>query len=401
MATSIVRSLSLGAHSNFPAHPDSESGELVSESRVLGLSASYACVNLLAGTISTLPIIVYKSDPDGTAEKQNNHWIKKLLDESPNEDETSVDFWEFIVTCLELRGNAYALKSYNASRSRIISLAPIHPDLIQKATKNGEKGYYYNNDQMRRVWVPKRNMFHIKGYLGLSTLSIARHVLGMAIAVDKSANATFKNGPRAWGALKFDRWLKPEQRKETKEQLAKQHNGAARSGTPLILEGGVNWQPISFSPADAQMLESRSFSIEEQCRFFGVPPVLIGHNEKTSSFGTGVGQIVQGFEKFTLRRRLKRIEKVIQKQILTSKDRGDGIYVKFSLEALLRGNAKERSEVYKTQIGSGIMTINEGRALEDRPPIDGGDVVRLQAQYIPIDQLDDINKEQQNGGSDA
>jgi hypothetical protein len=88
------------------------------------------------------------------------------------------------------------------------------------------------------------------------------------------------------------------------------------------------------------MLESRAFSVEEICRFFGVPPFMIGHTEKSTSWGTGLEQQTLGFQKFTLRRRLKRIEQALEKQLLTPKDRAQGVTIEFNLEGLLRGDSK-------------------------------------------------------------
>ncbi|WP_274884608.1 phage portal protein [Sinorhizobium meliloti] len=100
--------------------------------------------------------------------------------------------------------------------------------------------------------------------------------------------------------------------------------GAKNSGRPIILEGGTKIDVLSIKPEDAQMLESRGFSVEEVCRFFGVPPFMVGHTQKVTSFGSGLEQQVLGFQKFTLRRRLKRIEQALEKQLLTPAERPPG-----------------------------------------------------------------------------
>jgi HK97 family phage portal protein len=132
------------------------------------------------------------------------------------------------------------------------------------------------------------------------------------------------------------------------------------------------------------MLESRGFSVEEICRFFGVPPFMIGHTEKTTSWGTGLEQMSMGFQKFTLRRRLKRIEQALEKQLLTGDDRAAGITVEFVVEGLLRGDSAARAAFYNSGLNNGWMTINEVRGLENLPPVQGGDVPRMQMQNVPI-----------------
>lgn len=384
----IRRSLSIRDPDGW-ASENSDSGESVTAERLLGLSTAWACVNLHAGTIGSLPFLVYRKRADGSAEVARDHWLFRLIHDSPNADQTALDFWEFMQAVLELRGNALAYAP-KAAGGRTIALQPIPWDYVSvKRLDNGDLQYTYPNDKGEPQVRRQNEVFHIRGFGGgplggLSTLAFGRHVFGLAIALDKAAGATFKNGLRSPGILKFKDWLKGEQRKETREYLEREHLGAGKSGKPLILEGGVEWQTMSLSPEDAQMLQSRTFSVEEMCRFFQAPPVLVGHTEKVSAWGSGIEQIIQGYIKFGLRRRCKRIEQAVHKQLLTAKDRADGIFVEFAIEGLLRGDPKARAEFYRVMTASGIMSINECRRLENLPPVPGGDVPRLQQQNVPL-----------------
>lgn len=389
-AVSIIRrALSLTDPATWPDDGQSDSGENVTAERLLGLSTAWACVNLHAGTIGSLPFLVYQKQADGSSIVRSDHWLYRLLHDSPNSDQTALDFWEFMQAVLEIRGNAYAYAP-KAAGGRTISLQPIPADFVQvRRLDNGDLEYTYPDAKGVPQKRKQSDMFHIRGFGGgplggLSTLAFGRHVFGVAIALDKSAGRTFKNGLRSPGILKFKDWLKAEQRKETREILEREHLGAGNSGKPLILEGGVEWQTMSLSPEDAQMLQSRGFSVEEICRFFQAPPVLVGHTEKVSAWGTGIEQIIQGYIKFGLRRRCKRIEQAVHKQLLTPADRAAGIYVEFALEGLLRGDPKARAEFYRVMTASGIMSINECRRLENLPPVPGGDVPRLQQQNVPL-----------------
>lgn len=151
----------------------------------------------------------------------------------------------------------------------------------------------------------------------------------------------------------------------------------ARFGRPMLLDNKMTWTQLTINPNDAQMLESRRFSVEEICRIFGVPPHMIGHSEKSTSWGTGLEQQTLGFQKFTLRRRLKRIEQALEKQLLTPADRAAGVTIEFNIEGLLRGDSKSRSEFYQAALGDtqkpGWMVRNEVRSLENLPPIPGWD----------------------------
>lgn len=369
-----------------------DAGEVVTDDTVLSLSAVWACVNLIAGTIASLPLVVYHNDNQGRRTVARDHKLYRVLHDSPNYDQTAVDFWEFVSASIELWGNAYARIS--RSGSDIASLHPIAPNLVSvRRLASGTIEYRWTEDGKSFVETDK-TMLHIRGFGGnplggMSTLHFGRHAFSLARAVDRSAGSTFRHGLRPSGVLTFEKWLSPEQRQVAEDKLNEKFLGAMNAGRPLILEGGTKWEQLTISPDDAQLLQSRGFSIEEICRFFGTPPFMIGHTEKTTSWGTGLEQQTLGFQKFTLRRRLKRIEQALEKQLLTPNDRANRITIEFNLEGLLRGDSAGRARFYQQMTQIGAMTINEVRALENLPPVDGGDVPRMQMQNMPITEIDE------------
>lgn len=363
-------------------------GDEVDAKSVLGLSAAWACVNLLAGTIASLPMMVYRPDGKGRT-VATNHPLYRVLHDSPNSLQTALDFWEFMQASLELWGNAYARKVRGGGD--IVGLIPIMPNLPQVSNLGNGRLRYRWSERGKDFDLTSDDVLHIRGFGGnplggMSTLAFGARTFGLASAIDKAARATFRNGVRPSGVLTFDKFLTPEQRAVIEEKLVEKFLGAMNSGRPLVLEGGTTWQQLSISPEDAQMLESRGFSVEEICRFFGVPPFMIGHSEKSTSWGTGIKEQTLGFQKFALRRRAKRIEQSVEKQLLTAEDRANGIVVEISMEGLLRGASDERSAFYQSALNGGWMTINEVRQLENLPPVIGGDVPRMQSQNVPITQ---------------
>lgn len=390
MAAYFVRPLTIREPEGWYS-PGSEShaGEGVNAQSVLGLSAAWACVNLLAGTIASLPLMVYRTKADGTREVARDLPLYRLLHDSPNFDQTAVDFWEFIAASLELWGNAYARKIRQGGR--IVALEPIQPDLVNvRRLDNGNLEYRWSQDGRSYV-LTQNDVLHIRGFGGnplggMSTLTFGRHAFGLASAIDKAAGNTFRNGLRPSGIMTFEQFLKAEQREVIEKGLIDKFTGAMNAGRPMVLEGGTKWQQLTINPEDAQMLQSRGFSVEEVCRFFGVPPHMVGHTQNSTSWGTGLEQQTLGFQKFTLRRRLKRIEQAAEKQLLTPDDRAGGIVIEFNLEGLLRGDSAARSAFYQSGLQNGWMTINEVRALENMPPVEGGNVPRMQSQNVPITQ---------------
>jgi HK97 family phage portal protein len=363
-----------------------ESGEEVNDRIALGISAVWACVNLLAGTIGSLPLMVYR-DVKGVRTVDREHPLYRVLHSSPNFDQTAVDFWEFVQASLELAGDAFAEKVFQGTT--VSSLVPIlAANTTTRRRKDGSIAYRWTRDG--KVFEgTEKDVLHIRGFGGsplggMSTLQFARNSVGLARAVERSASATFRNGLRPSGALQFKDFLSAEHREIANNQLVNKLMGAQNAGLPMILEGGAEWKQFTITPEDAQMLESRRFSVEEICRFFGVPPHMIGHTEKSSSWGTGLEQQTLGFQKFTLTRRLRRIEQALQKQLLTPQDIARGVTIEFSLEGLLRGDSAGRASFYSAMAAMGAMTINEIRDLENLPPVEGGNVPRMQMQNVPI-----------------
>lgn len=366
----------------------SYSGEIVTESSALALSSVWGCVNLIAGTIATLPLMVYKADEKGERSVHKAHPLYRVLHDSPNFDQTAVDFWEWIAASVELWGNAYA-RIERGGNGRVSSLIPVAPNIVSvKRLENGSIEYQWS-EEGESYKLTDKDVLHIRGFGGnplggMSTLKFGRGAFGLAQAQDRAAGETFRNGLRPSGVLTFKDFLGTDNRKVAETVLVEKFAGAMNAGRPMVLEGGTTWQQLTINPEDAQMLESRAFSVEEICRFFGVPPFMVGHTEKSTSWGTGIEQQTIGFQKFTLRRRLKRIEQAVSKQLLSAQDRAAGVTVEFSLEGLLRGDTASRAAFYTSMTQIGAMTINDVRRLENLPPVEGGDVPRMQMQNVPI-----------------
>jgi HK97 family phage portal protein len=364
-----------------------EYDDRLSGSTALSLSATWACINLIAGTISSLPLMVYRTVND-EREVARDHPLYRLLHDTPNYDQTAVDFLEFISASVELQGNAYAEKKLT-STGRIVAIVPIRPDLVTVSRTSGGKLLYVWTENGTRNEVIEDRMLHIRGFGGgplggASTLSSCASTFAGAMSVERAATGMFRNGARPSGVLSIDKPLTGPQRTEVERLLQEKFVGAMNDGRPMVLDNGLQWQQLTMKSTDAEMLESRKFSVEEIARIFGVPPHMIGHTGNSTSWGSGLEQQTLGFQKFTLRRRLKRIEQAMEKQLLTVQDRLAGITIEFNLEGLLRGDSGARSAFYQSALNNGWMTINEVRALENMPAVDGGNVPRMQMQNVPI-----------------
>ncbi|HBO6323831.1 TPA: phage portal protein [Pseudomonas aeruginosa] len=364
-------------------------GQAVNECSVLKLSAVWACARLIAETISTLPLGLYEKTARGRI-ALTDHPLYSIIHSRPNPDSTAVVFWEAMIVSMLLRGNGFAEKNYIGKRMVSMDfLAPGRLSITRAA--NGNRKYRYTEKDGTQREIPAKNIFRIPGFTidgdwGLSAIEYGSQVFGSALAAGNAANSTFEKGLAPTVAFTMQRVLNKEQRTEFRESLA-EVSGAINAGKSPLLEGGMDAKTIGINPKDAQLLESRAFSVEEICRWFRVPPFMVGQSEKSSSWGTGIEQQMIGFLTFTLRPWLTRIEQAINKDLLSLADQMT-TYAEFSVEGLLRADSKGRAEYLASMVNNGLMTRDEGRAKDNLPLMGGNaDVLTVQTALIPLDQL--------------
>lgn len=375
------------------ADDQSYSGQQVGVNSALQLAAVWSCVRLISETIGTLPLPVYRTDAKGRKIPAKDLAVYYLLHDAPNDDMTACEFWEAMVACMCLWGNAYALKKTGPSGT-LQHLDPLRPDWMEprKNTRYGPIVYRYHDPDAKLGYIDydESLIFHLKGFgtdgiRGLSPISYARHSLGNAIAVEKSVGHTFTNMVRPSGVLSTDQPLKQGVLDQYGDKLADKFAGTINAGKPMVLPFGFKFMPVAMPPEDAQMLETRAFHVEEICRWFRVPPFMIGHTTKVTSWGSGIEQQNIGFLTYALRPYLTRIEQTIRKSLISPylKD----ISAEFNLEGLMRADSQGRAALYATMTQNGLLTRNEIRALENRPPLPGGDDLTVQVNLIPISLL--------------
>jgi HK97 family phage portal protein len=367
----------------------SNTGKVVTVDSALQLATVWACVRLIAETISTLPLKLYLKKGD-VAEPAKDHPLYEVLRYSPNSYMTAVQFWEAIVASMLLQGMGYAEK--RRVGARIVALDFLIPQrLTVRRLQFGDLEYRYVDLNGKTRIIPEDDIFPIPaftldGICGLSTIQYGVNVLGGAMAADEVAGKTFKNGLMSPYMFKIDRVVQKEQREAFRENLAAM-GGALNAGKAPLLEAGMSVETLGINPDDAQLLESRAFSVEEICRWFRVPPFMVGHSEKSTSWGTGIEQQMIGFLTFTLQPWLSRIEQAVRRHLLTPAERST-YYAEFTIEGLLRADSAGRASFYSQMVQNGIYTRDDCRAKENLPRV-GGNAAELtvQSNLLPIDQL--------------
>lgn len=234
----------------------SDTPELVAEAQANGiifssspesamkLSTVFACVRLLSETVGTLPCVIYRRLGRTRREVAYDHPLYWLLHDSPNYDNTSVEFWERCTADLCLRGNSFAEKIISDS-GKLVSISLLFPDLVDVwRDTTGLIRYTYADPFTGWREIPEERMFHIRGFgttnddtLGLSPIAYAATSIDIAKSTDHVAAQTYKNGLRPSGVLSTERVLTPAQR-EQEQAWMKKAVGGGKSGSTLVLEGG-------------------------------------------------------------------------------------------------------------------------------------------------------------------
>lgn len=373
---------------------ESWAGETVSEHGAMQLSAFWACARLISQTIATLPIGVYETAADGSKKAVRGHALYDLLHNSPNADQTAVEFWEGRVLGLCTHGNGFAEKVTGTS-GRLISLERMPPNTAVSRTPSGALQYRFV-DRGKEEVLPEDKVFHLKGFgdgdIGMSPVSYARQTLGLSTATEKGAGQVYK-GLRTKGFFVMPagaKPLNPDQRSDAKRTLVDAYSGP-NAPSAGILEGGVTWQASNISPRDAELILARRFNVEDICRWLGVPPILVGHaGDGQTMWGSGVEQILIGWLTLGLRPYLTRIEQRAKKSLLTPADRARGLYMEFSVEGLLRADSKGRAELLSKMMSNGALKPNEWRAKENLPPEVGGDQLFINSTMVPLSMAGQI-----------
>lgn len=366
---------------------ESYSGKAVTVGSALQLSTVWACVNLLSRTGSTLPLNIYHRLGDGGRAVARDHVLYRLLHSQPNADMTAAVFRQVILAHLLLWGNAYVEKSFSAGR--LVALTPLMPGQVEKKRReNGAFFYAYTDAKKgRRREIEEGHMMHIPaftmdGLIGLSVIGCARQIFGNAMAAEEAAGQTFANGMKSSGMVTMDAVLKPGQREEVRQHV----KSVSAEGGVMVLEKGSSFHQLSMNPQDAELLATREFGVEEICRWFGVPPHMVGHTGNSTSWGSGLEQQVLGFLTFSLQPWLTLIEQQINKDLLEPVERAD-YYVEHVVEGLMRSDSVGRAALYSSAGQNGWMTREEIRSKENLPRKEGTDVLTVQSNLTPLAQL--------------
>lgn len=363
----------------------------VTAESTMQLSTAWAAVRLNSRTIASCGRKVFRRTDALRREAAEDHPLYRVLAISPNPDQTPMEFWEGQITALNLRGNAFSRIGRRGDK-QVVALWPLSPDSVSVyRAPSGERRYKIGGKED----VGADEVFHLRGFgaggdLGLSPITYGRQTIATALAAEEVAGSTFANGLQISGFAEDQPNARTtaEQRLEI-VKLFERFAGSSQAGKVMPLPPGFSFKALNMSPEDAQLLETRRFSVEEICRWFGVFPILIGHAAQGQTmWGSGIEQIVLAWLTLGLGTELERIEQAIEKQLILPAEQGK-LYVQHNVESLLRADSAARAALYSAMGQNGVMKRNEMRAKENLEPdaSPGADMLTVQSNLITLDQL--------------
>lgn len=349
-------------------------GASLSETTALTVSAIYACVNLIAGAIAALPVHIYKQDiSNGERDRLFDDTLIWVFNEQMMPRWSAANGWEFMVQSLLLQGDAFARILRN-SYSEPIGLEPFHPRRVTVAVSMSLTRLVYIVEPefagtgINPLVLDQDDMLHVGGFgfnglRGLSPLRNALRTTGYASNAMQEFSANFfANSARPDYALTTEQKMGQEAIDTLRAQIDEQHKGPAKAHRPMLLHSGLDIKTITMPLEEMQLLESRQFQIEEIARIYGVPPFMIGHNEKTTSWGSGIDSMGIGFVRYSLRQHLNKFQTEINRKFFRTAAR----VAEFDTTDLERADTKGFYEGLRIAVGRAgepqLMTVNEARA---------------------------------------
>jgi HK97 family phage portal protein len=361
----------------------------LAERQALTVSAIYGCVNLIAGAVSGLTLPQFKRVADQPPVKVDPDALDAIFNLQMCPRWSAPSGWEYIIQSLLLPGDAY-VRILRDLAGTVTGLEPLrHTRVTPMITLDGSRLVYavgpdpYLSATAKQLVLDQDDMLHIPGFgfdglRGMSPLRYALRVAGtVAAATQDYAAEFFANSARGDYYISSDQDVDAPAFERMQEQLREAHGQRGQRHLPMILTSGLKVQALTLPFEDMQMLATRQFQVEEICRIYGVPPFMVGHNEKTTSWGSGVEAMGTGFVRYALRQHLTKIECEINRKIFRSRRR----FVAFDTHELERADMATQYAALRIGAGrageGGFLTPNEVRAVLRYPSRDDGDALAV------------------------
>jgi len=344
-------------------------GAEIDEYTAMTATAVWACVQVIAGALGTLPIHVRRIDGNAIV---GDHPAAIVL-RRPNDMMTRSDTLEALSVNLLTTGNGYLFVDRDPLTFDPRGLLPLRSLNTRPQVRGGRLRYHVKVNGKQRT-IGAERVVHVRGMsrdglIGLSPLRCGYRAVGLALALDSFAETFFTNGANIGNVVELPP-MRAEQLEEFKRLWRDEYEGLQNSHKTAAAPG-LKVHKAGYSPKESQADEQRLTQLREIARLYQVPPHKIGDLEKTT-VGNSEEQARQ-FAEQTLRRWVVKIEQALEQTLLREDERGT-LKIRINLDASIRGSLKDRIDAVSSATGGApVMTPNEARDHLDLQPLPGGD----------------------------
>lgn len=337
-----------------------------------GLSPIMAAHRILAGSMSTLPVGLFRK-VDGAREPVEDKDLDWVLKTRPNPMLTPAALKRTLMSQAFWYGRGHVWIRRDQTSGHVSQLVPLYtPDVsILKDNATGQYWYECSVGNMRRVFDPDDlitvTFESYDGIHGRGVLELARETISADAAAQKYNQKFYSSGAKMSGVISVDADLDPTGRERVKKEFRRYAEDDAFA--VAVMDRGMTYTPIGLNQADAQFVEGRTFSVGEVSRFTGVPECML--QEGKQAYNSNAQQML-AFVTNTLMPHVVQWEQELGYKLLSDKQLRSGHYFRFNLSALLRGDDEARAKFYQTMVFTGVYNLDECRAMEERNPIPGG-----------------------------
>lgn len=356
---------------------------LVTESTVKSISAYTTGVNSIANSIASIPFKLRKGNEAIQSE------LNFLVKEKPNSFQTAYDFKRSMINSMLYRGTAFAHIRRNSESGEVIALIPIDYDKVTEAKIVDNELFYI----VGNIPVHNDDLLIFKntgtGAFGLDPISTFAETLGISLSSTRYTKKTFEgDGSNIKGVVTSTHKLNENQKREFRESIQANYTGS-NSKSLLVLDAGFDFKPVSLSPDQLKIIETRNIQIAEVARILNVPIYIVA-SEVPNNYNSIEGQQLD-FYKRTLAPIIYMMEAEMKHKLLSQKEIMEDYFFKGSIESLLRGDSQSRAEFYKSLFYLGAISPTEIRELEDMNSLVQGETY-IQANLIPSTLINDFYK---------
>lgn len=369
----------------------------VSPASASRLATVFACARVLAEAISILPLHVFDVDGNGQRDRNRAHAVNRIFNREMNPYQSATSGIEFLLYSWAIEGNMTAEIDFDGA-DRVVGMWPFAPNRVVDIRRgaNGTGSWLVvgdprngSGDATEARVVDQRNIFHVPfapgphPVWGCTPIQVAARTFGVAILAEQFNESFYRNGAYLAGQITTPATMSKEARQQIAEDWRNKYSGAGGFKRTAVLDRGLKYDQLSVPSQDALFLESRKFQRREIAAMYRVPLHMIDDLEMGSSYAA-IDAIRREFYQLNVAAPLKKIQQEVGRKLVRSPDS----YAEFNRDAVLQGSPKERMEAYKIALGGGanpgILTVDEVRALENRPPVPGGDVIHIPKNVQPL-----------------